>query len=210
MKIAKMLLTCALLLLAIPSPAAAQPALATVVPQTIHEGILDFQYPRVIGMPDANAQHSINAAIARRVEEFRTAAETGAPGPFAATALARYAVRHNGDGMLSLTMTFYVYRGGAHGMTYMRGLTFDLATGHEYRLPDLVPYAAGGREKIDAAIAAQIKERKIPLLGEYKGVKDDPDFYLDAGGRPVVFFQLYELAPYVYGILEFPLPGFGR
>lgn len=211
-KLAILCLGIALLLLAAPAAtiADAQPRQVSVVTQTLHQGVLDFEYPRVIGMPDAAAQDSINAAIARRVEEFRAAAETGAPGPCTATAMARYAVRHNGDGLLSLTMTFYVYRGGAHGMTYMRGLTFDLATGREYRLPDLVPYAAGGREEIDAAIAAQIKERKLPLLGEFKGVNDNPDFYLDAGGRPVVFFQLYELAPYVYGILEFPLPGFGR
>jgi hypothetical protein len=211
MKLARMLLACALLLLSIPAASAeAQNGPVSVVTQSLHQGVLDFQYPRVIGMPDAKAQDNINAAIGRRVEEFRAAAVTGAPGPFTEVAMARYNVRHNGDGKLSLTMTFYVYRGGAHGMTYMRGLTFDLATGREYRLPDLVPYAGGGREKIDAAIAARLKERSIPLIAQFKGINDNPDFYLAVGGRPVVFFQLYELAPYVYGFLEFPLPMPGR
>jgi hypothetical protein len=193
------------LLLAAPALAAGQPRPVSVLTQTLQQGVLDFQYPRVIGMPDAAVQDSINAAIARRVDEFRAAAETGAPGPFTETAMARYEVRHNADGLLSLTMTFYVYSGGAHGMTYMRGLTFDLATGREYRLPDLVPYAGGGRERIDAAITAQLKERNLPLIAPFKGVPDNPDFYLAADGRPVVFFQLYELAPYVYGFLEFPV-----
>lgn len=207
MKPVKMLLACALLLLAMPAAAAeAQPRAVSVVTQSLHQGVLDFQYPWVIGMLDATTQDIINAAIVRRVEEFRAAAETGASGPFTEVAMARYAVRHNGDGKLSLTLTFYVYQGGAHGMTYMRGLTFDLATGREYRLPDLVPYDGGGRERIDAAIAGQLKDRHIPLIARFKGVTDNPDFYLAADGRPVVFFQLYELAPYVYGFLEFPLP----
>ncbi len=204
--LASVFLALALLLLpAAPALAADRSRPVSVVTQTIHQGVLDFQYPRVIGMPDAAVQDSINAAIARRVDEFRAAATTGAPGPHTEVVMARYAVRHNGGGKLSLTMTFYVYSGGAHGMTYMRGLTFDLATGREYRLPDLVPYAGGGREKIDAAIAAQLKERNLPLIAEFKGIGDDPDFYLAADGQPVVFFQLYELAPYVYGFLEFPL-----
>ncbi len=206
MKYLALLLALALLVLpAAPALAAGQSRPVSVLTQTLHQGVLDFQYPRVIGMPDAAVQDTVNAAIARRVDEFRAAAETGVSGPFTETALARYAVRHNGDGKLSLTLTFYVYQGGAHGMTYMRGLTFDLATGREYRLPDLVPYDGGGREKIDAAIAAQLKERNLPLIAPFKGVTDNPDFYLAADGRPVVFFQLYELAPYVYGFLEFPV-----
>ena len=211
MKLARMLLACALLLLAMPAASAeAQPRLVSVVTQSFHQGVLDFQYPRVIGMLDAKAQDNINAAIVRRVEEFRAAAETGASGPFTETAMTRYSIRHNGDGKLSLTLTFYVYQGGAHGMTYMRGLTFDLATGREYRLPDLVPYGGGGREKIDAAIAGQLKDRNLPLIAQFKGVTDNPDFYLAADSRPVVFFQLYELAPYVFGFLEFPLSVGGR
>ncbi|MDR7868285.1 MAG: DUF3298 and DUF4163 domain-containing protein [Sporomusaceae bacterium] len=206
MKLARTILACALLLLAMPAAGAeTHPQSVSVVTQSLHQGVLDFQYPRVIGMPDAKAQDIINAAIARRVEGFRAGVAAGPSGPFTETAMARYAVRHNGDGKLSLTLTFYVYQGGAHGMTYMRGLTFDLATGREYRLPDLVPYDGGGREKIDAAIAAQLKDRNLPLIAPFKGVADNPDFYLAADGRPVVFFQLYELAPYVYGFLEFPL-----
>ncbi|MDT8903627.1 DUF3298 and DUF4163 domain-containing protein [Anaeroselena agilis] len=202
--LAKLVLGITLLALmaAAPTPAAAQPAAAIVVTQTLHDGVLDFQYPRVVGLPDAAAQDTINAAIGRRVAEFRHLD--------AEVAMARYEVRHNGDGLLSLTMTFYLYSGGAHGMTYMRGLTFDLATGREYRLTDLVPYAGGGRAKIDAAIAAQLKKRDIPLLQTFDGIGENPDFYLAADGRPVVFFQLYELAAYVYGILEFPLPFNGR
>ncbi len=204
--LARTLLTCALLLLAMPAAGAGtHPPSVSVVTQTLHQGVVDFQYPRVIGMANAAVQDSINAAIARRVEEFRAAGNAGASSLHTEVAMARYAVRHNGGGKLSLTLTFYVYQGGAHGMTYMRGLTFDLATGREYRLSDLAPYGGGGREKIDAAIAAQLKERNIPLIAPFKGVGDNPDFYLDADGRPVVFFQLYELAPYVYGFLEFPL-----
>lgn len=190
---------------AAPALAADQSRPVSVLTLTLQQGVLDFQYPRVIGMPDAAVQDSINAAIARRVDGFRAGVTTGPSAPFTETAMARYAVRHNGDGKLSLTLTFYVYQGGAHGMTYMRGLTFDLATGREYRLSDLIPYAGGGRARIDDAIAAQLKERKTPLIAKFKGVGDNPDFYLAAGGQPVVFFQLYELAPYVYGFLEFPV-----
>lgn len=203
--LAKMCLGIAMLglIFSLAATADASPRSVSVLTRTLQEGLLDFQYPMVIGMLDSAAQDSINAAIGQRVDAFR--ADAAIPGT--EVAMARYEVRYNDNGKLSITMTFYVYRGGAHGMTYMRGLTFDLATGREYRLQDIVPYADGGREKINAAIAGQLKDRKIPLLLEFKGVKDNPDFYLAADGQPVVFFQLYELAPYVYGFLQFPLSG---
>lgn len=198
----RLFIALALVCLVIPAaPAAAQAPSATVLTLTSHAGGVDFQYPVVIALPDAAAQDKINAAIGAWVEKFR--ADTA--GPFTETAMIRYQVHRNGGGKLSITLTGYTYSGGAHGMTYMKGMTFDLGNGREYRLADIIPYREGGRERIDGEIARQLGQRGIPLLAPFKGVKDDQDFYLDASGKPVVFFQLYELAAYVYGFLKFPL-----
>ncbi|WP_255323435.1 RsiV family protein [Priestia megaterium] len=42
------------------------------------------------------------------------------------------------------------------------------------------------------------------VLGEYKGIKPDQDFYI-ADKSLVLFYQLYDLTPYVYGIPYFPI-----
>ena len=53
-------------------------------------------------------------------------------------------------------------------------------------------------------IKKQIKERDIPVLGEFNKIRIDQDYYI-ADLSLVIFFQLYEITPYVYGIPYFPI-----
>ncbi|MEC0667603.1 RsiV family protein [Priestia flexa] len=50
----------------------------------------------------------------------------------------------------------------------------------------------------------QIKERDIMVLGEYTGINPNQDFYI-ADKSLMLFYQLYDLAPYAYGIPYFPI-----
>jgi hypothetical protein len=53
-------------------------------------------------------------------------------------------------------------------------------------------------------VCRQIKERNVPVLGEYKGISSSQDFYL-ADKALVLYFQLYDLVPYAYGFPYFPI-----
>ncbi|WP_231505605.1 RsiV family protein [Bacillus sp. EB01] len=53
-------------------------------------------------------------------------------------------------------------------------------------------------------VAAQIKERSIMTLEPFTGIKPNQDYYI-ADKAIVLFFQLYDLAPYAYGFPYFPI-----
>lgn len=173
---------------------------AIITQRTIREGHIDIEYPVVSGLKHAIAAERINSLVTNHAKRFHTAV---AANPNIKQAVHRYTVHHNAEGILSLTITQYDYSGGAHGMSYMKGYTFDLATGYLYRFTDLVP--PWERAQINQTILQQIADQSIPLLQDFTGIKAEPDFYLSPERKVVIFYQLYELAPYAWGFVRFPV-----
>jgi hypothetical protein len=50
----------------------------------------------------------------------------------------------------------------------------------------------------------QIVERKIQLITDFTVIKPNQDYYI-ADKSLVIYFQLYEITPYVYGFPMFPI-----
>ncbi|MNR08235.1 Peptidoglycan-N-acetylmuramic acid deacetylase PdaC [compost metagenome] len=117
---------------------------------------------------------------------------------------AYYEIKTNQRRVLSLSLINYAFSGGAHGMTIQNSLTFNTQTGKSYTLSELFKPDSDYVARISEIVAAEIKRREIPLLVEFKGIRPDQDFYI-ADKSLVVYFQLYELAAYVYGFLYFPI-----
>lgn len=119
----------------------------------------------------------------------------------------------------SLLATFLALResfiaGAAHGMHYADYLIFDLETGRSVHLADLVT----DTNLLCEAIAHAIQDLQINsgiqdcLFDEYRDVERMPlprNFIID-GDRTgiIVFYGLYEIAPYACGIQEVTLPIF--
>lgn len=59
-------------------------------------------------------------------------------------------------------------------------------------------------KKLSDIVLKQIKEREIDLLGEFKPVKPNQDYYI-ADKSLVIYYQLYEITPYVFGFPQFPI-----
>lgn len=118
-----------------------------------------------------------------------------------------HSVTYNAGDLLSVTIKEWAYTGGAHPMSYLRAFTFDTRTGDRLALADIFRPDADYRARLNAAMGAQIAERKIPVFSftPFAGVKDNQEFYLTADGL-VVYYQLYAYTPYVFGFLEFPIP----
>lgn len=190
---------CVVLSVAIAPAIASAQNMAIIQQQTIREGILDIQYP-IVSLENPQAAEKINSVLADHVAHFRASA---ADNPYTSVMHSRSVIHYNADGILSLTMTDYVYTGGAHGMSYRRGYTFDLASGELYSFNDLVPFSQ--RDRIDQDILRQITIKKIPLLTPFSQIKEEPDFYLMPGREMVIYYQLYELAPYAWGFVSFPI-----
>ena len=168
---------------------------------------VEVHYPIVYGLPNPAAQEKMNAAIRSLVGEMIEAQRAGpaASGGGATTMTGLYEIKTNERGVLSLTLSNYAYTApAAHGLTLLRSLTFDAATGRAYSLPELFRNGTPYKEVIDAEIRRQIEERDVPLVNEFGGIASDQAYYI-ADKALVVYFQLYELTPYVYGFPMFPI-----
>ncbi|WP_027340610.1 DUF3298 and DUF4163 domain-containing protein [Halonatronum saccharophilum] len=163
---------------------------------------LDIIYPQVVDVGDRRVRERINREIYKTVRDMiRDQGEY-------LEMVGNYEIKTNQRDILSLTLTNYAFAGGAHGNTIVRGLTFDLKTGDLYTLADLFQVGSPYREVLSEEVRQQIEVREIPLIEDFELIRANQDFYI--GDKALVlFFQLYQLAPYVYGILDFPISVYG-
>ncbi|GAB1763932.1 DUF3298 and DUF4163 domain-containing protein [Priestia megaterium] len=174
---------------------------ATVYSQQIVKKKLNVYYPAV-HLTNPAVQHSINSKILQRTNELIRQQGYGESPDTEETGY--YELKTNERNVLSLTLVNFAYSGGAHGLTVVVPLTFNVLTGKTYQLKDLFKKDSNYVTVLSKIVGAQIKERDIMVLGEYKGIKPDQDFYI-ADKSLVLFYQLYDLAPYAYGIPYFPI-----
>jgi len=167
---------------------------------------VEVYYPSVYGLPNVGAQTAMNEAIRAQANAMVVEQLGQRPSDGDATSMTGlYEIKTNQRGVLSLTQSNYAYTPpAAHGMTLLRSLTFDAATGKAYALPELFRPGSGYEEAINRSIRLQIEDRDVPLLTEFTGIAKDQPYYI-ADKALVVYFQLYELTPYVYGFPMFPI-----
>ncbi len=171
--------------------------------------------PRVAGLPDGAVQERINAVfseysqlaqagVAPFEEESKSIFDEGySMGPYVIEI--GYDVMYLQNGLLSLTVTDYIYLGGAHGSAALLAYTFDLETGEQLQLNDLMSgdsylgYINGFiREEIDRRVA----EEELYELASFEDFGDSPQWYL-TDNEFVFYFQQYEYFPYAAGIQRF-------
>ncbi|RBW69703.1 DUF3298 and DUF4163 domain-containing protein [Bacillus taeanensis] len=165
---------------------------------------LQLYYPKIIGMQNQHVQEKMNHTIMNQVHQLiNMQRKVQIQGKTEMTGF--YEIKSNERGVLSLLQSNYAYTPPmAHGMTYAKSLTFSVLTGKNYHLSKLFKPNSSYVKVISDLIRAQIKERNIPLLGEFKGIKPNQDFYI-ADKALVIYFQLYEITPYYVGFPMFPI-----
>lgn len=160
-------------------------------------------YPVIYGMENQNVQHKMNHAIIFTFNQLLIEQNYGSPE--LVEMVANFEIKNNQRGILSLNLIVYSFTGGAHGMTIVKSLTFDTKSGKTYTLNDLFKAGSDYIKEISTIIQKDIKRWNIQLLDEFKGIRPDQDFYI-ADTSLVVYFQLYEISPYVQGFPYFPIP----
>jgi hypothetical protein len=163
---------------------------------------LQLLYPAVEKHLPYSAELAMNTAIVNAVN--KQLREQGYPQNPQTDVTAHYELKTNERGVLSLTLWNYAFSGGAHGLTIQNALTFNTETGKAYALKDLFKPGSDYVAKLSAIIKAELKSRDVPLLVQFNAIKPDQDFYI-ADKALVIYFQVYELAAYVYGFLYFPI-----
>jgi len=167
---------------------------------------LIIDYPFATGFKTLNIQNIINSRIIKTVNELiyeqtGKLLEQGYKSP-QMTVQGWYEIKTNEKGVLSLSIGNYtIAYPAAHGLTIIKSLTFDISTGKEYRLEELFKPGSDYVGTLSKIIERQIKEREIPILGEFKGIRPNQDYYI-ADKALVIYFQLYEITPYAFGALR--------
>lgn len=114
------------------------------------------------------------------------------------------------NNVLSLTVDKYQFTGGAHGFTTKVAFNYDLKTGKRIGYEDIFKNCPNYKDIIVDEIIKQIKRNPEYYFDDaIDTVKNfDPDkqpFYITKKGI-VVYYGLYEIAPYASGIREFLIP----
>ncbi|WP_141432118.1 DUF3298 and DUF4163 domain-containing protein [Bacillus sp. 03113] len=170
--------------------------------QRIKQPRLDVYVPVVYGLANQSAQTKINQQIMKTVREliqkqgYYENPQTEITGFFE--------LKTNERGVLSLTIEHYSFSGGAHGMTYIIGLTFNVESGDKYKLADLFKPDSHYVEVLSKIVGQQIKERDIFIFEPFKSIHPNQDYYI-ADKSLVLYYQLYELTAYAYGFPYFPI-----
>jgi hypothetical protein len=159
-------------------------------------------YPIVYGLTNPQVQQRINQAIMSVLHPMLR--ERGWGSPELVDLNGWFEIKTNEKEVLSLSLLVYSFTGGAHGLTVNKSLTFNVTTGKMYSLGELFKPDSNYVQRLSAIIQRQITERKIQLLGPFRGIKPDQDYYI-ADRSLVIYFQLYEITPYYYGFQYFPI-----
>lgn len=124
-----------------------------------------------------------------------------------------FVVTYNKNCALSLYLDRYEFSGGAHGNTVRSSKTWNIRNGRQYhledffRVPNITHYIL---RNIINQIEKQIAEGgNINYFDNYRQLAveyfDVNNFYLTNRGV-VIYYQLYTIAPYVDGIVQFLIP----
>jgi inhibitor of cysteine peptidase len=176
--------------------------------------------PRVTGLADAGAQDKVNAVFEAymasvKKDNMTSEAESkqlaednqSAVNPYQIAV--SFSVPYNRDGILCVLVSDYRYLGGAHGGELWVSHTFDLKTGKELRLGDLMKSGSGYRKYISGVIRGEIDRRtaddELVEIATFADIGDKPAFLLTASSV-VFYFQEYEYFPYAAGIQQFEIP----
>ena len=120
-----------------------------------------------------------------------------------------FEIKKNSNDMLSILVTYYKYSGGAHGDYTNVAYNIYMKNGQFLNLSDLFEDDINYKEVINNEIRKQIedinkKDKEDSGSYQFTTISDNQKFYIQ-DDNIVIFFDLYEIAPYAAGIPEFKI-----
>jgi len=185
-----------------------------------HEALkVDRVFPLVQGIKDKQVEEKINQTIQKDVLNFKEMLQTESEKYLQGAkeegweirkyiATIYYIVHYQKDDLLSLSVFYYSYTLGAHGHTLQRAYNFSLLNGEEILLNDILKEKKNYVDVINQEIIKQIELNPQEYFSEwsvFQSISEEQPFYLIEDGI-VVYFGLYEIAPYASGIRYFKIP----
>mgnify|MGYP000852374480 FL=1 len=175
---------------------------------------LELVIPVVEGLANSDVQASINSTLENDIKSFQMymlnmAGEEYNNNNEKYVAKTSFKTNYKGENILSISVIFYQYTGGAHGIYDMVGYNFDLKKGTLIELNELLANESY-KDIINEEIKRQISEneKNIDYFEDesgFKSIASQQPYYIK-DDKLVIFFSLYEIAPYASGIPEFEIP----
>ena len=180
---------------------------------------IDMVFPLVQSIKDKQVEGKINQTIQKDVLNFKEMLQTESEKYLQGAkeegweirkyeASTYYIVHYQKDDLLSLSVFYYRYTLGAHGHTLQRAYNFNLENGEEILLSDILKGKKDYVDIINQEIRRQIELNPQEYFSEwsvFQSISEEQPFYLIEEGI-VVYFGLYEIAPYASGIRYFQIP----
>ena len=180
---------------------------------------VDMTFPLVQGVKDKQVEEKINQIIREDILNFKNQLQTESEEYLQSAknkeweirkyeASTYYIVHYQKDDLLSLSVFYYRYTLGAHGHTLQRAYNFNLENGEEILLGDILKGKKDYVDIINQEIRRQIELNPQEYFSEwsvFQSISEEQPFYLIEEGI-VVYFGLYEIAPYASGIRYFQIP----
>lgn len=174
--------------------------------------ITDIQYPSFT-LKNQGAADKVNAVILEDIEKAKKQMQDnikvyeGSETPHKYEIYFNYRIVYQREDLFSLVLSNYQFYGGAHGGEQQISHTFDVNTGAEYSLADLMKRDSGYRDYINKCVKADIMKSELAdaQLATFESIADNQSYYISDAGL-VIYFQEYEYFPYAAGIVEFTLP----
>lgn len=164
---------------------------------------VDVTYPRIFGQINPAVQYRINRAIRQQARKYMPEPTSYMDIVYANSSYTQTLRKNN---IFSLRFeSGYFQNHAAHPISFLSSITFNARTGQIYSLADLFDPQSNYKQRLTRIIQQQIIAKQIPLLVPFKGITGNEDFYLTNDGL-VIYYQIYEYTPYVYGILQFTIP----
>lgn len=122
--------------------------------------------------------------------------------------VSKYTIERNDKNILSFYNDYYEFLGGAHGITIRTSYNIDKNKEELINLKDVFKEGYNYLNIINREIKKQIANNSSDYFDYgkgFKGINENQNFYIDKDNL-IIYYQLYDLAPYVYGIPEFKIP----
>lgn len=182
---------------------------------------VDMVFPLIQGMKDKQVEEKINQIIQKDVLNFKEMLQTESEEYLQGAkeegwelrkyiATTYYIVHYQKDDLLSLSVFYYSYTLGAHGYTLQRAYNFNLENGKGILLGDILKEKKDDVDMINQEIKRQMALNPQEYFSDFsvfQSISQEQPFYLIEDGI-VIYFGLYEIAPYASGIRYFRIPYF--
>lgn len=125
-----------------------------------------------------------------------------------------YSTQYNKNGIISFLRSIDMYMGGAHPGHNLWGETYDMATGNEMKITDVLKMS---QEEVNNIIVEGFRKEAEKDQERYSGTSpeevaknvNEAKWYLTDDGI-VFFFNEYEILPYAAGTPEYVFPYAGN